>query len=104
MKNNIFPAALALAVLFCLPMDAQNLRLKGIGHNNRYNDGEQMTSTYVGWNSELGKAIFIVDNGIYAMNYDGTTLSTPEKAPAAMVFTGLPPIMAGTVTVSSFPT
>lgn len=70
-----------LAMLFCLPMSAQDLKLKGIGHWNRYDDGEQMPSTYVGWNSELGKAIFIVDNGIYAMNYDGTTLSTPFKEP-----------------------
>ena len=70
-----------LAMLFCLPINAQDLKLKGIGHWNRYDDGEQMPSTYVGWNSELGKAIFIVDNGIYAMNYDGTTLSTPFKEP-----------------------
>lgn len=85
MKHNYF-LALALAVAFaCQPMSAQNIKLKGIGHNNRYNDGEQMTSTYVGWNSELGKAIFIVDQGIYAMNYNGTTLSTPEKDPAVIV-------------------
>ena len=70
-----------LAMLFCLPINAQDLKLKGIGHWNRYDDGEQMPSTYVGWNSELGKAIFIVDNGIYAMNCDGTTLSTPFKEP-----------------------
>ena len=82
MKKNFFPLALALAAVFCLPMNAQNLKLKGIGHNNRYDDGEQMKSTYVGWSSELGKAIFIVDNGIYAMSYDGTSLSTPEKEPA----------------------
>ena len=74
-------AALALVASLCLPMDAQDLKLKGIGHNNRYDDGEQMKTTYLGWNSELGKAIFIVDNGIYAMNYDGTTLGTPFKEP-----------------------
>ncbi|MBR6141942.1 MAG: hypothetical protein IKQ37_09330 [Bacteroidaceae bacterium] len=74
-------AALALVASLCLPMDAQSLKLKGIGHNNRYDDGEQMTSTYLGWNAELKKSIFIVDNGIYAMNYDGTTLGTPFKEP-----------------------
>ena len=58
--------------------------LKGIGHNNRYNDGEQMPSTYLGWNSELGKAIFIVDNGIYSMTVDGNTVSTPVKDPAVV--------------------
>ncbi|MBO4550793.1 MAG: hypothetical protein J5733_08685, partial [Bacteroidaceae bacterium] len=33
------------------------------------------------WNSELGKAIFIVENGIYAMNFDGTSLAAPVKEP-----------------------
>ncbi|MBQ8968693.1 MAG: hypothetical protein IJ064_03040 [Bacteroidaceae bacterium] len=68
-------------VLMCQPAMAQGLRLKGIGHGNRYDDGDQMKSTYVGWNSELGKGIFIVDNGIYAMDYNGTSLSTPAKDP-----------------------
>ena len=82
MKTTCFVAVLALATTLCMPIGAQNLKLKGIGHNNRYDNGDQMVSTYVGWNAELGKAIFIVDNGIYAMNYDGATLSTPEKDPA----------------------
>ena len=81
MKYNYSIIALALATLICMPMGAQNLKLKGIGHNNRYDDGEQMVSTYLGWNAELQKAVFIVDNGIYAMNYDGTALSTPTKEP-----------------------
>jgi hypothetical protein len=68
--------------MLCLPLGAQSLKLKGIGHNNRYDDGDQMKSTYVGWNSELGKAVFIVDNGIYAMTYDGQSLSVPAKEPA----------------------
>ena len=85
MKNNHSLAALAImATLFCLPTSAQDLKLKGIGHNNRYDDGEQMVTSYLGWNPELGKAIFIVDNGIYAMNYDGTSLSTPVKEPAVV--------------------
>jgi len=82
--KNFKLAALALALLLCLPMGAQNIKLKGIGHNNRYDDGDQMKSTYVGWNSELGKAVFIVDNGIYKMDWNGTSLSTPEKEPAVV--------------------
>ena len=81
-RNLLLVAQTLLAALFCLPINAQDIKLKGIGHNNRYDDGDQMKTTYVGWNNELGKAIFIVDNGIYAMNYDGTTLSTPVKEPA----------------------
>lgn len=80
--RKIYTCMLALVCTLCMSLSAQNLKLKGIGHNNRYDDGEQMTSTYVGWNSDLGKAIFIVDQGIYAMDYDGTSLSTPVKEPA----------------------
>ena len=70
MKKTIVTIAAAMAIVSCMPVGAQNLKLKGIGHNNRYDDGEQMRSTYVAWNSEQGKAVFIVDNGIYAMTYD----------------------------------
>jgi hypothetical protein len=75
------PLLLGLAALFCLSVSAQNVKIKGIGHSNRYDDGEQMVSTYLGWNSELQKAIFIVDNGIYAMTWDGQAVTTPEKEP-----------------------
>ena len=82
MKKNLF---LAAALFFgCMQMSAQSVTLMGIGHNNRYDDGEQMRSDYVGWNSELQKSIFIVDNSIYATSWDGTTLSTPEKDPAVL--------------------
>ena len=58
------------------------VKIKGVLNNNRYDDGDQLKSTYAGWNSTLGKAIFIVDFGIYAMTWDGNTLSTPAKEPA----------------------
>ena len=79
--------ALALAIFFCVPAQAQNLKLKGIGHLNRYDDGDQMKSTWIGslYDDEghyTGKTAFIVDYGIYALNWNGTTLSTPEKDPA----------------------
>ena len=82
MKKTIVTIAAAMAIVSCMPVGAQNLKLKGIGHNNRYDDGEQMRSTYVAWNSEQGKAVFIVDNGIYAMTYDAQGLSMPTKEPA----------------------
>lgn len=72
---------IALLSVAAMAVNAQNFYLKGIGHNNRYDDGDQMKSKYVGWNTELGKAIFVVDNGIYGMTWDGTALSTPEKDP-----------------------
>lgn len=70
-------------LLLSVGMSAQ-VTLKGVGHNNRYDDGDQMKSTYAGWNSELQKAIFIVDNGIYSMKWNGSTLTTPEKDPAVV--------------------
>ena len=76
---------IALLCMAAMAANAQSYYLKGIGNNNRYDDGEQMKTKYVGWNTELGKAIFVVDNGIYGMTWDGTTLSTPEKDPAVNI-------------------
>ena len=71
-----------LAAIMAAPAGADNIKIKGVLNNNRYDDGDQLKTEYVGWNAELGKAIFIVDFGIYAMTWDGTTLSTPVKEPA----------------------
>ncbi len=71
-----------LAALMAAPAGADNIKIKGVLNNNRYDDGDQLKTEYVGWNAELGKAIFIVDFGIYAMTWDGATLSTPVKEPA----------------------
>ena len=71
-----------LAALMAAPAGADNIKIKGVLNNNRYDNGDQLKTEYVGWNAELGKAIFIVDFGIYAMTWDGTTLSTPVKEPA----------------------
>lgn len=83
MKKKIFTiltfGALATSLVYADP-----IKIKGVLENNRYDDGEQLKTDYVGWNSELGKAIFIVDQGIYAMTWDGTTLSTPVKEPAVI--------------------
>ena len=73
---------LALAAVCCTSVGAQTVKLNGIGHNNRYDDGDQMKSTYLGYNSSLGKAVFIVDNGLYTMSWDGTSLTTPTREPA----------------------
>ena len=73
----------SLLMMAAVTVSAQ-VTLKGIGHNNRYEDGEQMKTQYLGWNSELNKAIFIVDNGIYGMTWNGTTLTTPAKDPVVV--------------------
>ena len=77
--------ALAL-VAMCLTANADPIKIKGVYNNNRYDDhADHWYSTYVGWNSTLGKAIFIVENGIYAMEVEGNTITTPVKEPAVVV-------------------
>ena len=72
----------ACAAFATSAINADAIKIKGVLHNNRYDDGDQLKSEYVGWNSELGKAIFIVDYGIYSLTWDGTNISTPVKDPA----------------------
>ena len=86
MIKNLHIATLALAVLFCLPMGAQ-IKIKGVLNNNRYDDGDQWKTEWIGsLYDENGKytgvTAYIVDFGIYAMTWDGNTLSTPTKEPA----------------------
>ena len=83
MKKKLQLSALALATLLSFSANAQ-VKLHGVAQNNRYDDGDQMKSEYLGWNSELKKAIFLVDLGLWAMTWDGVALSTPEKEPAVV--------------------
>jgi len=74
---------LATMALFCLNSIAQNLTLRGVYQTSRDNDYPNgFYSEYVGWNYNLGKAIFIVQQGLYKMEWDGSTLTMPEKYPA----------------------
>lgn len=77
-----FLLCLGTCCLMSASLFGQNIKIKGVLNNNRYDDGDQLKSVYAGWNAELSKAIFIVDYGIYSMTWDGTTLSTPVKDPA----------------------
>ena len=81
MKKLLFTLFTATAVSMISLASVNPVTIKGIGHNNRYDNGDQMPTDYLGWNSQLGKAIFIVDQGIYKMDWNGTALSTPEKEP-----------------------
>jgi len=71
----------AATLIGCMQINAQSVTLKGVAHNNRYDDGDQMVSINIGWNSALQKQIFVVDRGIYAMTVEGTTIGTPTKNP-----------------------
>ena len=39
-------ATFSVAALSVLALNAQSVKINGIGHNNRYDDGEQMNTTY----------------------------------------------------------
>ena len=82
MTKKITLVMLLIAAFTCMNMGAEPVKIKGVFNHARYNDGEEWHSEYVGWNSAIGKAIFIVDNGIYGMTVDGMTLTQPEKDPA----------------------
>ncbi|MBQ8064783.1 MAG: hypothetical protein IJ200_03905 [Prevotella sp.] len=87
MKKYFKISMLALASACCLSAGAQNVKIKGVLENNRYDDGDHLKTTWIGslYDEEgnyTGKTAFIVDQGIYAMTWNGTTLSTPTKEPA----------------------
>lgn len=79
-------AVLATALLCCPAAQAQPVNLKGVYNSNRYDDhSNHIYSTYVGYNTSLNRAIFIVENGIYAMTVDGNSLTQPVKNPAVNI-------------------
>ena len=82
MTDKLRTLLFGIVALLAVPTLAQDVNIRAVGHYNRYDDGDQMKTTYVGWNSDLGKSIFIVDNGLYSMTWNGSTLSTPVKDPA----------------------
>ena len=73
----------AVMVTVGLGVYAQGLSFRGVYQTSRDDDYPNgYYSEYVGWNSVLGKAIFIVQQGLYKMDWDGSTLYMPEKDPA----------------------
>ena len=82
MKKELRTLLFGVLAALALPTFAQDVNIRAVGHYNRYDDGDQMKTTYLGWNADLQKAIFIVDNGIYRMTWNGSTLTTPVKDPA----------------------
>lgn len=84
--KKLYLSAMAMAAMVCMTAAAQDVKIKGIGHNKRDNDNNQMESQWLGSlydeNGNYIKTVFIVDQGIYAMNFDGSTLTSPVKEPA----------------------
>ncbi len=86
MTKKITLAMLAVLAM-CLTANADPIKIKGV-YNHSFHDGTDNTgghdgpwTTYVGWNSAIGKAIFVTEMGLYSMTVDGTTLTQPVKDP-----------------------
>ncbi len=85
MKKKLF--SLAALMLLTATAGAQDITIKGVLNNNRYDNGDQLKSTWIGSiydekGNYTGKTAYIVDLGIYKMTWNGSTLSTPTKDPA----------------------
>ena len=79
-----FTTTIALALVAAIGMQvmAQSVTLRGIYQTSRDDDYPNgYYSEYVGWNYALQKAIFLVQQGVYKMQWDGSTLSMPVKDP-----------------------
>lgn len=81
-KNNRF-SIIVLMAMMSLSLAAQGITFRGVYQTSRddaYPNGYY--SEYVGWSYTYMKPIFIVQQGLYKMEWDGNnTVSMPEKFP-----------------------
>ena len=83
MKRFTSITVLAVIVLMGMQSMAQGLTFRGIYQTSRDNDYPNgVYSEYVGYNYSLYKPIFIVQQGVYKMEWDGNSVAMPEKYPA----------------------
>ena len=83
-KTLLFVAA---ALLGCMQLNAQSIKLNGVYQNNRYNDYSDekkddpthFSSVYFG--NYSGHSIFMVSQGLYTMSWNGSNLTEPVKEP-----------------------
>ena len=81
-----FTLAMLAVMAVSMVASADPIKIKGVYNNNRYDDhADHWYSTYVGWNYALEKAIFVVENGIYAMEVEGNSVTTPVKEPDVVI-------------------
>ena len=95
MKKNLQFVLLALATLFCMPANAQEIKFNGVAQFCRTNDSDDLISLskYLGWCADYdngegeakGKAITLSAQGIYSMTWNGSSLSTPVHVPVLKV-------------------
>lgn len=70
MKHNYTMRAILLTAftLFAAVSFAQSVKFYGVRNTMRYDDGDDAKSTYLGWNSETGKAEFSGDYGLWSLD------------------------------------
>lgn len=74
---------MVIMAMCSLTLVAQNVTLRGVYQTSRDNDYPNgYYSEYVGWSYTYMKPIFIVQQGLYKMEWDGSSLTMPEKCPA----------------------
>ncbi len=74
-KRSIRLILLGAIVSAPIALSAQTLEFRGVKANARYDDGSTYKSTYIGWDSEQGKAIFDVDQGLWKMDITADTVT-----------------------------
>lgn len=78
MKKLFSKNVMVAMLLACCGMTAtaQTVQFNGVRNTMRYDDGDDMKSTYLGWNSETGKAEFSGDYGVWSLDMNGNTLKS----------------------------
>lgn len=67
---------LTLAALLPLAAVAQSFELQGVRNTMRYDDGEDSKTTYLGWNSETGTAMFSGDVGLWSLKVNEASITS----------------------------
>lgn len=66
---------IAVMAMFVSNAVMAQIEFRGVRHSMRYDDGDDMKSEYLGWDSATGTAIFSGDYGLWSVGMNSSTLS-----------------------------
>lgn len=80
MRKSLFLLILGGMLCATSTIMAQTLEFRGLKNNMRYDSDAEYDqyNYYVGWDADLGKAIFKTDQGVFSLKMQGNKLSNPE--------------------------
>ena len=80
MRKSLFLLILGGMLCATSTIMAQTLEFRGLKNNMRYDSEAEYDqyNYYVGWDADLGKAIFKTDQGVFSLKMQGNKLSNPE--------------------------